>query len=678
MSIQRVACVLLIVAIGCSCSSVAAEVVRVDLLGGLGDFEYSGDTRWYSGYTGSDYDFDAESGWTAPTGPKSTWRSGYDPATPDNSVAVGWIRRTGPGVHPRKNVTYSIVPSTAPSGNCQFFCLKNVVGDGVYARLETDVRVRDDGPTDVHIGDTVTFRLDSIRMTGYDRLPQGSRVEYKIGINGGDEKTLAPSRAAFSDEISMVVPASHGKWVVPYVKIAVSGPLEGAEPGVYVDGAHLYVKRANDPSRYATWEVPVVPNKGIKTLIYRANWQSTPHDLYVVARNCDAVVLNEADGALAARLRYLNPNIRTYLYQIGTCIDLRDSRGVDPWYSSSPAQMNSLRKNNLTKWLVAGGTGAYGFVNEPEYPHSYYTRITDRGYQSFWVDRVKAKVLRWRHNGVFMDTIAAWSAQIKEGKVSVPQRDPWEVQSFLHATVPVLRSAGLAVIANIGGSNISVGQPSVFLDPRWSPTTQFSAPQYAKNSRSVVPDVVFQEWGFIRAGRERNGYYPEYWLKCLQDMDAIRKWNTSADGSVVSFAERIEYSVQVLGTDRKEDPAEGVDGWFQFGLASYLLGQNEFTSFSWRSRNDLAKGTDYSVTAKLATPDGERASVTGDPYFLYRRYEMKSGGTAVVVVNANNEPRAYVVDSDYTDESGKPVSKGTKITMKPHTGRIFTASKTPL
>ena len=670
--------VTLLLAIICLCMTpVAAETAKVDLLGGIGDFEYAGDTRWYSMYAGSDYIFDRESGWTTTKSPAG-WRSGYDPATPDNSVAVGWVRRTGPSVHPRKHVTYSIAPSAASGGNCQFFCLKGVLGNGVYARLETHVRNRDDGPTDVHTGDTVTFRLDSIRMTGYDKLPRGSRVEYKLGINGGREKTLVSSGTSFSDEISMTVPPSHGQWVIPYVKIVVSGPLNGAEPGVYVDGAHLYIRRAKDPWRYATWEVPVVPDKGVKTLIYRANWQSTPHDLYMVAKNGDAVILNEADGALAARLKYLNPNVKTYLYQIGTCMDLRDYRGVDPWYSLSPAQMDGLRKNNLTKWLVAGGRGDGGFANEPEYPHSYYTKITDRDYQSYWVERVKAKALRWRHQGVFMDAMTSWPVQMDGDTISVPQRDPYEVQSFFHATVPILKGAGLEVVANIGGSNISIGQPSIFLDPRWSPTTQFSAPQYAKNSRSVVPNIVFQEWGFIRAGRERNGYYPEYWLKCLQDMDVVRKWNTSADGGAVSLAERIEYSVEVLGTDLKEDPAEGVDGWFQFGLASYLLGQNDYTSFSWHSRTDLAKGTDYSVTAKFEAPDGDRASIAGDPYFLYRRYKMKNGGSAVVVVNANNESRSYVVGPDCADESGKAVVKGTKITMKPHTGRIFTAAAKPM
>lgn len=667
---RRAPLVVLMVLLVCVCSGLAtAETVNMDLLGGIGDFEYSGDTRWYSGYTGSDYNFDTQSGFT--TAPSGGWRSGYDLSTTDNSVAVGWVRRTGPWVHPRNNVTYSLVPSEQSAGNCQFLCLKRVVGDPVYARVETHVRVRN-GPSDVHEGDTVTFRVDSIRMSGYSNLPTGTRVEYKIGFAGGSEKVLEASGTSVSSEISWVVPANVGELVIPYVSISVTGPLGSEQPGVLVDGAHLFLKRASDPSRYLTWDVPVTSSKGVRTLVYRGDWRQLPYDLYEVAKNCDAVVLSDGDGALAARLKYLNPSIRTYLYQIYTCIDRRDTRGIDPWYSSSPTQMGWVRKNNHTDWLYTGGTGAYGYVNEPDYPHSYYARVTNTAFQSYWLAGAMAKALRWRHQGVYMDTICPLTQEMLHSKIAVPQRLPYEVQKFLHATVPSLRSAGLDVVANIGGNNAIDASSSVFLNPRWTPIAPYNTSQYTSNQRIDVPNIVFQEWGFIRAGKERNGYYTYYWLKCLQDMDTVKSWNTTADGGIVPANDRIYYSIQMLGTDIPDDPAAGIDGWYQFGLASYLLGQNDWTSFSWHSRGKLLDGLDYSGTSHLGAPDGERASIGGDPCFVYRRYKTADGGRAVVVVNANPEDtRNYVLDTDVMDEKGAIIAKGTTVTLKPHTGRIF-------
>lgn len=666
--ICRTALVVLVVAqvflIG---SLAAAATVKVDLLGGIGDFDYSGDTHWYSGYTGSDYDFDADSGWTTDKHP-SGWRYGYDPATPDNSVAVGWIRRTGPHVHPRKNVVYRIEPSGTSSGNRQFFGLRRVVGDSIWARLETDLRVRNDAPTDVHVGDTVTFRVDTIRMSGYSSLPSGSKVEYRIGFNGGTDKALVPSDTAFADEISMTVPASLGQWLTPYIKITSSGPLGDAQPGVFVDGAHVYIKRASDPTKYATWDVPVTPNKGVKTLLYHY----PTDDLYSLAKNSDGLIVSDQDGALAARIKYLNPSIKTYLYQIYTCLDWRDSRGIDPWYSASPTQFGWAKKNNRTGWLFPGGSGKDGFVSEPSYPYSYYMRVTDKDYQAYWAAAVKAKLLKWKHDGVFMDSINPLTKQMAGAKTAVPQRDPSEVQSFLHATVPLLKKAGTEVAANVGGYTMLDPGCSLLFNPHWSPTAPYTSSDYTANQPLNTPNIVFQEWGFIRYNSSGNVYDPVCWLKCLKDMDAVKNWNTLPNGKVVPAGERVYYSVQVLGVDKPSDPASGVDGWCQFGLASYLLGQNDWTWFSWYGHAKAQADIDYASTAKLGPPEGDRASIGGDSYFVYRKYKTAGGGSAVVVVNANTtESRNYTVPSDVIDESGAGVARGSVITLKPHTGRIL-------
>jgi hypothetical protein len=149
-------------------------------------------------------------------------------------------------------------------------------------------------------------------MSGYRDLPAGTNVVYKLGFNGREIKVLIPSETAFSDEVSLTVPPTLGQWAIPYISIVVSGPLGQALPGVYVDGAHVFVKRAEDPAQYATWNVPVIPDKGVKTVLDRPGWTSSPFDIYTLARNCDGIILGEDDGAFAARLKYLNPHIKTY------------------------------------------------------------------------------------------------------------------------------------------------------------------------------------------------------------------------------------------------------------------------------------------------------------------------------------------------------------------------------
>ncbi len=150
--------------------------IKTDLLGGWGDFEYAGDTSWQSYYTGTDYDFDTQSGWTSAVN-SSGWRMGWDPATPSNSVAVGWSTLTGSTVHPRNNVTYSIVPGGINGSNCQFFCLQGLTSGSAWAMLQSTANISSVS-SDAHPGDTVTFHVDSIRMSGYDSLPAGTTVKY--------------------------------------------------------------------------------------------------------------------------------------------------------------------------------------------------------------------------------------------------------------------------------------------------------------------------------------------------------------------------------------------------------------------------------------------------------------------------------------------------------------------
>ena len=259
-----------------------------------------------------------------------TWRYGFNEATPDDSVAVGWTRQSGTTVNPGSNVVYRISEGTGiGGGKCQYFALKDYSGSFGSAYLTASFKVSDK-PSNLHVGDHITFKVDHIRMSDYD-LGAGATVTYKLRIQWGGqwfEEAITKSDEAFSAQIS-AGPIPSGITVVSAgIRIDVTGNIGQKEPGVYADGAHLFVKRAENPTQYATWEVPVSRNRSIETMLYTSNFDSR-HDVFEVACKYDSVVLGERYGKSAARLKYLSPEIKLYIYESVTSTDFRDSRGID-------------------------------------------------------------------------------------------------------------------------------------------------------------------------------------------------------------------------------------------------------------------------------------------------------------------------------------------------------------
>jgi len=137
------------------------------------------------------------------------------------------------------------------------------------------------------------------------------------------------------------------------------------------------------------------------------------------------------------------------------------------------------------------------------------------------------------------------------------------------------------------------------------------------------------------------------------------------------------------GADLPETPAYGEEGWLQFGLCSYLLGQNEWTTFGWvfEQESDQVPRLDLSISKALGIPLGTHAQYGDDPYFRYREYGPSADGGAggVVVVNANTDSsRKFTVPFNGTDESGAFVLQGQEIEIKPNTGRILLRQKDPV
>lgn len=654
-----------------------AAVVNLDLLGGIGDFDYSACTAWNSGYTGADYDFSTNSGWVSEPD-AAGWRYGYNSASSSDAVAVGWMRQSGSTVNPGKHIGCWIADSQGLGGtNCQAFSLKGYYGAAGTVLLSTHIPTGT-SPSGLQIGDSVTFRLDYVRMADYADLPAGTTVTFKMGLKWPGysvEKVLDPSSSPFSAELTGGPLPTGVKAVTAYVSIGGAGPLDARQPTLFLDGARLWVRRPG-VSGYVQEVVPVIGNRGIQSL--KPFYGRGGLDVRDVTQRYDRVMLQtEEDYVLVPRLKYYNPNVKVYLYQSSRVIDRRDSRGVDPFFSSSPIGFGFVT-STYPGWLYSNGIG--GYASNVAYPNEYYARVADASYQSTWAQNAITRARRARFDGIWLDQVTA-GPEIRSGSTLVqPKQEAWEMQKFLHAVIPTLRSNGLDVIQNACTKHPQSGDGQVYLDPFWLPTDPYNPPAYAANTPSKTPNSLCQEWAFFitdEANSMRNRYDKLYWRQCLDDMDAIKSWNTAVGDRALSDADKKWLHMLVIGTDAPEDPAYGADGWLYFGLTSYLLAQNDWTTFGCGVRPTYSAEIDLSVTNRLGAPSGDHLPYNGDQYCRYRTYSATADGGVggVVVVNANPDAsREYTLEFDAVDAWGTRFASGSRITLPPHTGRILLRS----
>lgn len=663
-----------------------AELVNNDFLLAIGDFEKSTYVRWFSVYNKSGYDFSAGSIYTDPY-TSGALHSGYRLPAADYAVADGWIINSGANVDPTANVVCRVASDVRMGlGNYQFIGVKGAYSGSAEVYLEHHVSVDNTKSYTLHTGDTVTFKIDRIMMADYSNLPPNVSVSFFMRMGTlAPAKQLTASGTAFSDQISAVIPTGVAD-ISLQMYVITSGNLGTLQPGIFVGGAHLYVKRAGSAD-YEKWEIPAPRQRGIKTqnVFFHSGWT----DIYAAARDYDVITTHEEEYCNIGVLRRINPQIKVYLYQSGSaCLDKRDSAGHDALFNESPLTYSEVLAGH-PDWLY---TNQNGPIADPMYPGRYPLKIANTDYQGTASDRLAAKAAKLQVDGLWIDDTVALAVNS-----SGINRAPWEVQQFAHAVYPKLKAAGLRIIHNACAVTIN-GQPTdagnngaIYFNPFWVPNVDYPAASgYSANAANNIADTLFQEWAFFMPmSVTQNTFDKTYWYRCLQDMDILNQWNTSTDNTGVprlGSTEKREMHMWVLGRDFPNDPAYGRDGWINFGLCSYLLGQNDWTYFGARVEISLPGANpvpypdiDYSITKRLGTPDGTHQPYSGDIYCRYRRYKATTDGGlgGVVVVNGNTDAsRAYTLDFDATDESGNPVPSGTTITLKPHTGRIFLRSVT--
>lgn len=152
-------------------------------------------------------------------------------------------------------------------------------------------------------------------------------------------------------------------------------------------------------------------------------------------------------------------------------------------------------------------------------------------------------------------------------------------------------------------------------------------------------------------------------------MDKVAKWNVNLPENSKKWIH-----MQLLGADRPEDPADGIDGWLHFGLASYLLASNSWTTLGANKVSTNSAPVDFSITSRLGTPVGKRVQLSDNQYGLTRKFNGANGGSLGGYVAVNGDTQNALQFSspfDMINETGDFVPYASLVTLQPNTGRIF-------
>ncbi len=664
-------------------SCVWSSSVSRDFLSNWGNFENPATIITFnSSYIGKDYDYDAEGRWSQPYNGS---RQGFCLPTKNDTLGNGWCRTTQLYVNPDKNMICKLVPGGVNNSSCQYVALKDLNSWGevsVYSKVVISSQIDHTG-SNLRPGDKLIFKIDNIKMTDFE----GVNVRYILRItqnstSGESTKSIdiTPSKTPFSTLLEATVMPDVSKVFVSF-SVSVDGGTKGKTPGMYVDGAHLHVTRANKTAVEMV-EVPVKKNRTIKTMCI--GWRPEKENDYSVAMSSDYVIaFCHRMGNYSSILRELNPNIRIYTY-VASNIIRADAGPKDGWHGTSLGYIYASK--NHPEWLYTDGISQDKYLSVSGYPDNYYSKRSDPAYQQAWVQDLLSKAKRNEFDGIFIDEADPYP-RIPAG-TELPLIQPYnglvDCQQFLHATVPEMKAAGYDVVYNDINTPLTPGGAGrVLLYPIWTPDDIYSISKgYSANSETNVPRCRFKEWSFLKLANNnapKNTYEKEFWLQTINYMDEVALWNTTPPLASLNSNRKAMLWIFTVGWDSAEDPAQGDDGWLSFSLCSYLIGQNSWTVFGYGVKSATTQPLptiDYSVTAKLGIPSSPHTAVNGDQYFRVRTYkpspDFPASKGGLVIVNANpNKSVQYILKINTTDLKGNLLKKGTLITLKPHTGRIL-------
>lgn len=667
----------------CPFPAVAQSQTEIDLLEGWGDFEKYGVTEWESyynipSYDSPNYDFDANSLYYVKGTGQWLCRTGISSAAADDTVGAGWRRLSSSDVKPGENIICRLSPTGIGGSQAQYVALKaagvELNGSAGIESVRVPLSLISSG---LKPGDEVTFRVEHIRMSGYG-APSSIRYALKIQWSSGQaQRTLTPSTVAYAQEVVATLPADAA---FVSAKVVIEGKVgPGQEPGLYVDGARLYIRRPGSTS-YVMRSKPLSRNRSIRTFAVDKN--RSIRDSFSLAQDNDTLItLLDSDYAWADHLKAINPDLKLFLYQ-NTRAHKTGTR--DPYYKHSALGYYYISSKH-PEWFyerTPGVTGDFAFA--PDFPWEYWTRLANPGFQTAWVSGAQSRAIAGWHDGVTIDNLNISELQKDaQGKIVTPEIQAYEVQALLRYATLTLNAAGLETMGNACGFSLTSGLGRALFYPFWTPVAPYTGAVYTANTLATTPRHIYQEWSFVRPlGYSRMDYSKEFWKLCVDNMDEVKRWNTATgERSIPETQKRWLYVYTDIYVETMEK-AFGPDGWRHFALCSYLLAQNDWTLFGWGYMNSAeAPALDLSVTSRLGVPSGDHTPYAGDIYVQYRDYAPSPDGGVggVVVVNAYPDvSKTFRLYFDAVDEQGAILKNGQSIEIPPHAGRIFLKYNEPV
>lgn len=650
--------------------------------------------------------------------------------TPDDQVANGWYKTDST----TENTVLQIREGEGIDGsNAQHMALKNVTANTTKSiTLKRSLFY----PSIFSVpGSRLDFILDKVNFRDYQNLPNASSVSYGariIGYNRSSVKLIDESVSIYDDStkvegLGVIVPEDL-YYISVQTSVRVSGNIENRQPGMLIDGAHLYVKLPSQEN-YEQAQFPFERKRTMKTgMIF---YDQRVHDPYWIAENFDWI-----DGGISyindgIMLKKLNPNMKVYLYlAAATITDSRDQNYQDPSKQSMTNKFAEAIANHpewfydrydrtTTPWTDLENFEKYPDTREeykkckidqdpcaeeniinyffaPGYQINYVVDAANADYQEAW----KADAIKYANfynvDGIFIDTLeptGPWQSL----------RPSWfntadKIQNFTQAVYPDLRQAGIEIVYNnclqhydtyFGKTvmNPFFQESDLSIDYNQTPRTlglddmlaryydEDLPPQgtFQNASGETVTDQFFQEWAFVYSNEEENLYNTSHWLKSLEDMDKVKEFNSQLPANL----RKTVFQNTIAIDDEINDPAAGIHGWAQFSFGSFMLGKNDDTLFGMERR---AKPTDPAGT--LNVPLVEKFLVSeklgyelSDRQTLIELYsdstlQAREFSKGLIIVNGHETlSRDYVLANSMLNEDGNQIS-GT-ITLPPRSARVL-------
>lgn len=586
------------------------------------------------------------------------------------------------------------------------------------------------GTSDFVPGQTYEFKLDKIYLDHTGTLPGGTTASYFFMINN-DSTTLnltntsAENPTSFTKEF--VAPTdlfvdSVGRTVITLrICIYLYGNTGDFKPTLHFDGAHLYPK--DESGNYLSEQVPAPRDRNINTGMV-AFVPSTMR-AYDIATRFDQIMLGWPEYYMVPIFRRYNPNAKIfYYYPAPNITEMRKEKSgeyvpfgvslikdafsappdgspgelyADRWFSKYPGGAAMAVDDQR---LASDIPIVENYVIGTNYnPPSYEVKIDDPDYQRILTEKLTPFLETMGADGVFFDVLndTIGSQDYEDDGIDLKKEayrlSAYQVQSFQNYVFPRIRASGFEIMQNACCRSSLAFPGCSYLDPNFEVsdlpvegeanyTSELNSTSslYSNNSPAMIADYWFDEWAFWNHTDGERNYYAQTmggknrWKATLDDMDKRVLINNSLPRD-----ERRMISLNISGVDRTEepspDPGDGINGWRNFALTSYMLAKSEYSYLGntekYNNREGYPIGLDMSRSNLLGEPM-EARNKNASASYSDETLQSRTYSKGIAVANGSpTESRDYTIPEDVLDNNNNLLVAGTVVTLPAHSGRIY-------